>query len=178
MLEPSGEDGLDLALLDADAIDVVELDDDAARLDVGLPGPRLEVSRASALVPSQVVAAPCAPKSTRPGVPCRREVQFTCVALVPLIAFGLAALGLVMLGIAGPVYRLGLSLPTAYAIMRWARVRRPRRNGWWRVGHGDLCLSPAQMARSDRVGVLALVIGVDQRSSFRSRGSVVRRTCR
>lgn len=42
------------------------------------------------------------------------------MALVPLIAFGIAALGLVVLGIAGPVYRLGVSLPTAYAIMRWA----------------------------------------------------------
>ncbi len=40
--------------------------------------------------------------------------------LVPLIAFGLAALGLVVLGAAGPVYRLGASLATAYEIMRWA----------------------------------------------------------
>lgn len=40
--------------------------------------------------------------------------------LVPLIAFGLAALGLVVLGIAGPMYRLGASLPTAYTIMRVA----------------------------------------------------------
>ena len=42
------------------------------------------------------------------------------MALVPLIAFGVAALGLVVLGIAGPAYRLGAALPTAYAIMRWA----------------------------------------------------------
>jgi uncharacterized protein (DUF1499 family) len=42
------------------------------------------------------------------------------VALVPLIAVGVAALGLVVLGIAGPAYRLGAALPTAYAIMRWA----------------------------------------------------------
>jgi uncharacterized protein (DUF1499 family) len=42
------------------------------------------------------------------------------VALVPLIAFGLAALALVVLGVAGPVYRLGASLATAYEIMRWA----------------------------------------------------------
>jgi uncharacterized protein (DUF1499 family) len=42
------------------------------------------------------------------------------VPLVPLIAFGLAALGLVVLGAAGPIYRLGASLATAYEIMRWA----------------------------------------------------------
>ena len=42
------------------------------------------------------------------------------MALVLLIAFGVAALGLVVLGIAGPAYRLGAALPTAYAIMRWA----------------------------------------------------------
>jgi uncharacterized protein (DUF1499 family) len=42
------------------------------------------------------------------------------VALVPLIAIGVAALGLVVLGSAGPAYRLGAALPTAYAIMRWA----------------------------------------------------------
>ena len=42
------------------------------------------------------------------------------MALVPLIAIGVAALGLVVLGIAGPAYRLGAALPTAYAIMRWA----------------------------------------------------------
>ena len=40
--------------------------------------------------------------------------------LVPLIAFGVALLALVVLGAAGPVYRLGASLPTAYEIMRWA----------------------------------------------------------
>jgi uncharacterized protein (DUF1499 family) len=42
------------------------------------------------------------------------------VALIPLIAFGVAALALVVLGAAGPVHRLGASLATAYAIMRWA----------------------------------------------------------
>ena len=42
------------------------------------------------------------------------------MSLLPLIAFGVAALALVVLGISGPVYRLGASLPTAYAIMRWA----------------------------------------------------------
>jgi uncharacterized protein (DUF1499 family) len=42
------------------------------------------------------------------------------VPLLPVIAFGVAALAVVVLGVAGPVYRLGASLPTAYEIMRWA----------------------------------------------------------
>ena len=42
------------------------------------------------------------------------------VSLVPLIAFGVAAFALAVLGVAGPLYRLGVSLPTAYEIMRWA----------------------------------------------------------
>lgn len=42
------------------------------------------------------------------------------MALFPLIALGIAALGLVVLGIAGPIYRLGASLANAYTIMRWA----------------------------------------------------------
>jgi uncharacterized protein (DUF1499 family) len=41
------------------------------------------------------------------------------VALVPLIALGLATLGLVMLAIAGPLYRIGVSLPAAFEVMRW-----------------------------------------------------------
>ena len=40
------------------------------------------------------------------------------MAMVPLIALGVAAVGLVVLGIAGPAHRLGVELPTAYAIMR------------------------------------------------------------
>jgi len=39
---------------------------------------------------------------------------------VPLIAFSVAAIAIVVLGAAGPVYRLGASLATAYEIMRWA----------------------------------------------------------
>ncbi len=39
---------------------------------------------------------------------------------MPLIAFGVAAIAIVVLGAAGPVYRLGASLATAYEIMRWA----------------------------------------------------------
>jgi uncharacterized protein (DUF1499 family) len=42
------------------------------------------------------------------------------LALLPLIAVGLAALALAVLGAAGPVYRIGASLATAYEIMRWA----------------------------------------------------------
>jgi uncharacterized protein (DUF1499 family) len=37
-----------------------------------------------------------------------------------LIAFALAAFALVVLAAAGPVYRMGASLATAYEIMRWA----------------------------------------------------------
>jgi len=40
--------------------------------------------------------------------------------LLPLIAFGVAALGLAILAIAGPAHRLGMSLSSAYAVMRWA----------------------------------------------------------
>ena len=42
------------------------------------------------------------------------------MALVPLIAFGLSALALVVLGVAGPIYRVGFSLANAYAVMRGA----------------------------------------------------------
>lgn len=42
------------------------------------------------------------------------------MALVPLIAFGIAAFALVVLGLAGPIYRMGASLATAFEIMRWA----------------------------------------------------------
>jgi uncharacterized protein (DUF1499 family) len=42
------------------------------------------------------------------------------VALLPLIAFGLAAHALVVLGLSGPIYRLGATLATAFEIMRWA----------------------------------------------------------
>ena len=42
------------------------------------------------------------------------------MALVPFIAFGIAAVGLILLAVAGPAYRLGISLPTVYEVMRWA----------------------------------------------------------
>ena len=42
------------------------------------------------------------------------------MSLVPLIAFGVAACAVVVLGVAGPIYRLGATLATAYEIMRWA----------------------------------------------------------
>lgn len=42
------------------------------------------------------------------------------MSIAPLIAFAVAVLALVVLGLAGPMHRLGASLPTAYAIMRWA----------------------------------------------------------
>lgn len=42
------------------------------------------------------------------------------MALVPLIALGLAALSIAVLGAAGPLYRIGVSLASSYEIMRWA----------------------------------------------------------
>ena len=80
------------------------------------------------------------------------------MALVPLIAFGIAALGLVVLGIAGPAYRLGASLPTAYTIMRWAEY----------IGLVALLLGTGAMVYAYRlrkwsgamVSVLALVVAL------------------
>ena len=42
------------------------------------------------------------------------------MAFLPQIGLGIAALALVVLAVAGPAYRLGASMPTALAIMRWA----------------------------------------------------------
>ncbi len=39
---------------------------------------------------------------------------------LPLAALGVALLGLVLLGAAGPAYRLGAALPTAFTLLRWA----------------------------------------------------------
>jgi uncharacterized protein (DUF1499 family) len=80
------------------------------------------------------------------------------VPLVPLIAFAVAALGLVVLGAAGPVYRLGASLPTAYQIMRGAEY----------IGIAASLLAAGGAIVSYRgrrwtgtiVSVLALVIGL------------------
>ena len=80
------------------------------------------------------------------------------MALVPLIALGIAALGLVVLGIAGPAYRLGASLPTAYTIMRWAEY----------IGLVALLLGTGAMVYAYRlrkwsgamVSVLALVVAL------------------
>jgi uncharacterized protein (DUF1499 family) len=80
------------------------------------------------------------------------------VLLVPLIAFGLASLAVVVLGIAGPIYRLGASLSTAYQIMQWGEY----------VGIAASLLAVAAIVYSYRgrtwtaalVSVLALVIGV------------------
>lgn len=38
---------------------------------------------------------------------------------LPFVALGVAVLGLVLLGAAGPTYRLGASLPTAFTLLRW-----------------------------------------------------------
>jgi uncharacterized protein (DUF1499 family) len=78
--------------------------------------------------------------------------------LVPLIAFGLASLAAVVLGIAGPIYRLGASLATAYQIMRWAEY----------VGIAASLLAVGAVIHTYRlrkwtatvVSVVALVIGL------------------
>jgi len=80
------------------------------------------------------------------------------VALVPLIAFGLASLGVVVLGSAGPIYRMGASLATSYEIMRWAEY----------IGIAGSVLAVASTIYSYRsrrwpgtlISVLALVIGL------------------
>lgn len=80
------------------------------------------------------------------------------MAFVPLIGLGVAALALVVLGIAGPAYRLGASLPTAFAIMQWAEY----------IGIAAVLIAIGSAIYSYRgrkwagtlVSVLALVIGL------------------
>lgn len=40
--------------------------------------------------------------------------------LFALVAVGVSLLGLILLGLAGPVYRLGVPLQTAFTVLRWA----------------------------------------------------------
>jgi len=40
--------------------------------------------------------------------------------ILSLLAIGIALVGLVLLGVSGPVYRISGSLPTAFTILRWA----------------------------------------------------------
>jgi uncharacterized protein (DUF1499 family) len=80
------------------------------------------------------------------------------VAFVPLIGLGVAALALVVLGVAGPAHRFGASLPTAYAIMKWAEY----------IGIAATLIAIGSAVYSYRgrkwagtlVSVLALVIGL------------------
>lgn len=39
--------------------------------------------------------------------------------ILSLVAFGIAVLGLLLLGLAGPAYRLSGALPTAFGLLRW-----------------------------------------------------------
>jgi uncharacterized protein (DUF1499 family) len=39
--------------------------------------------------------------------------------ILSLVAFGIAVLGLLLLGVAGPVYRVSGVLPTAFTLLRW-----------------------------------------------------------
>jgi uncharacterized protein (DUF1499 family) len=80
------------------------------------------------------------------------------VALVPLIAFGLASFALVVLGAAGPVYRLGASLATAYEIMRWAEYVGVAASV---IGAGAAIYSyRGRKWTGTAVSVLALVVGL------------------
>src|SRR5262245_53309781 len=110
MLQASGQHGFNLPALDTDAVDVVEADEDTAGLVLRLSGPGLELSSAL-VVPAE---------SLQGHVALVYAATILRMSLVPLIAFGVAALALVVLGIAGPVYRLGATLATAYGIMRLA----------------------------------------------------------
>jgi uncharacterized protein (DUF1499 family) len=74
---------------------------------------------------------------------------------VPFLACGVAALGLLLLGIAGPLYRVGaLALPTAFTLLRWAAY----------IGIAAIVLAvpPAMIgyARGDRVRVLVAALGL------------------
>ena len=40
--------------------------------------------------------------------------------ILSLLAIGIAAVGLALLGVSGPVYRISGSLPAAFAVLRWA----------------------------------------------------------
>ncbi|HLG58260.1 MAG TPA: DUF1499 domain-containing protein [Vicinamibacterales bacterium] len=80
------------------------------------------------------------------------------MALVPFITFGIAAVGFILLAMAGPAYRLGLSLPKAYELMRWA--------AYVGIVAAVAALATAVLAYRQRkwlgvvVSVLALAIGV------------------
>ena len=73
----------------------------------------------------------------------------------PFLACGVAALGLVMLGAAGPLYRVGaVALPTAFTMLRWA--------AYIGIGAMVVAVPPAMMgyARGDRLRVLVAAVGL------------------
>jgi uncharacterized protein (DUF1499 family) len=75
--------------------------------------------------------------------------------IFPLVACGVAALGLLLLGAAGPLYRIGvLSLPGAFTLLRWAAY----------VGIAAIVLAvpPAMIgyARGHRVRVLIAALAL------------------
>jgi len=75
--------------------------------------------------------------------------------ILPLLACGVAALGLLLLGAAGPLYRVGLlSLPTAFTLLRWA--------AYVGIAAIALAVAPAMMgyARGDRVRVLVAALAL------------------
>ncbi len=77
---------------------------------------------------------------------------------LPLTALAVAALGLVLLGAAGPAYRVGLALPAAFTLLRWG--------GYVGAAGAVLALAAAAVAyrrKADRhlaIAGVALVVGL------------------
>ena len=97
--------------------------------------------------------------------------------LLPFFAFGIAALALAILGLAGPAHRLGLSLGSAYTIIRWtaniggaaalvaivAGVLAYRARAWLRLTIAALALG---------IGVTSFIIGFDTERRATSRPAI------
>src|SRR5690242_13884003 len=78
------------------------------------PGVAANASNAFAATSSHPIAIRRAVESTG------ESLQYAAVFL-PFVACGVAALGLLLLGGAGPLYRVGaFALPTAFTMLRWA----------------------------------------------------------
>jgi len=78
--------------------------------------------------------------------------------ILSLVALAVALLGLLLLGAAGPVYRIGLSLETAFAVMRWGAYA-----GAAGIAVGIAAMVTARWRRQRKaawVAVLALVAGL------------------
>jgi uncharacterized protein (DUF1499 family) len=111
VLEATRDDGIDLCVVRIDPKEVVELHGHSGRRVILARGPRPE-RRGQRVVPPEVVEAH-ATVYARGGRTIRRMG-------LSIAAWGIAAAGLVLLGAAGPAYRLGVSLGHAFDMVRWA----------------------------------------------------------